>query len=182
MFLRHLLKWAPFKIDALGSITLLGADEVNRATGTLAINRVAEFLPLMCGHVIAGDSIRKPIPGFTLYNITDGICASDVSSWFSRWLQSQNVTYNRTTFIIEFAGQASNKERSLPWKISLGILYNVILITFSITLSDWWGFANSSALASAVILRTAMLRSLRKALDSSAEIGLHQSQELVKTL
>src|SRR5271170_5883454 len=100
MFIRWLLKWAPFKIDALGLVTLLGADELNGAIGRLSKSQLTEYLPLVGGFVIASDSIRSHIAGFTLYNVTDGICATDVAGWFARWLLFRDLTYNSTTLTI----------------------------------------------------------------------------------
>lgn len=182
MPLKYLLKWAPFKIDALAFVTLLGADEINRATGTLALNRIAEFLPLIGGHVIAGDSIRKPVSGFTLYNISDGICAPDVVPWLSRWLQSQHLTYNATTLTVGFVGPLSRKRRSPFWTVGLGIIVNIVLISFPIILRDLWGFANAIALVTAVVLRKVMIEALREAVDLSAARASYQNQELVKTI
>jgi len=97
----HFLKtWAPFRIDALGLVTLLGVDELNLAIGRLACNRVTEYLLLLGGYIIANDSFAKPIPGFLVYNISDGIMATDVAGWFSRWLICQDLTWSSTTLRI----------------------------------------------------------------------------------
>jgi hypothetical protein len=39
MPLEYLSKWAPFRIDALGLVTLIGADDVNRVVGRLVQSR-----------------------------------------------------------------------------------------------------------------------------------------------
>ena len=100
MVMGWLLTWTPFKIDALGLISILGADEVDRSIGRLSRSCLTEYLPLISSFVIANDGIRSPIPGFVLYNISDGICATDLAGWFSRWLLSQDLTYNCTTLTI----------------------------------------------------------------------------------
>lgn len=35
----------------------------------------------------------ESMPGFTLYNMTDGIKGVDVTGWFCRWLLSQHLTW-----------------------------------------------------------------------------------------
>jgi hypothetical protein len=45
MAAHRLHTWSPFKIDALGLVTLIGTDEINRAVGRLSVNEVTEFLP-----------------------------------------------------------------------------------------------------------------------------------------
>lgn len=182
MTLKHLLKWAPFKIDALGLLTLLGADEVNLVVGTLTFSQVCEFLPLMGGHVVASDSIRNPLTGFTLYNISDGICASDMAPWFCRWLQSQGLTYNATTLAIGSTSPSEDQKRVSSQPIVLGIILNAILISVPLSLGDWWGFANATALIIAALLRAAIVGALREAIDSSVSRASAQSQELVKAL
>lgn len=100
MVLGRLLEWTPFKIDAMGLVTILGADEMNRSIGRLSRSRITEYLPLVSSFVVASDSICSLIPGFELYNITDGIYTPDFAGWFSRWLLSQDLTYNCTTLTL----------------------------------------------------------------------------------
>lgn len=80
MLLNYLVSWAPFHIDALGIVTFLGAEQIDQAVGRLARNRFTSCLPLLGAYKIAGNDIVKPIPGFTLYNITDGILATDLTA------------------------------------------------------------------------------------------------------
>ncbi len=70
----HTVKdWAPFRLDALGLVTLLRAEEVNVAIGALQHSLFTECLPLFGTYMIAGNKFTRPIPGFALYNITDGV-------------------------------------------------------------------------------------------------------------
>ena len=96
----HLLNWQPFRIDALGLITLLGASELDIAIGQLFFPSTTEFAPLLAPFIISNNSFTKPIPGVTLYNITDGIVATDVSGWVVRWLMSRDLGWNSATLII----------------------------------------------------------------------------------
>lgn len=82
MVIRWLRKWTPFKIDASGLVTILGADEVNQFVGRLSRSRLTEYLPLVSSFVIANDGITSAIPGFELYNKSDGIRATDFTGWF----------------------------------------------------------------------------------------------------
>ena len=76
----HFLKtWAPFKMDALGIVTLLGADEMDAMVGRLVRTPYTNYLPLLGAYTVAGNSITKPLPGYAVYNITDGIKATDVA-------------------------------------------------------------------------------------------------------
>jgi len=90
----------PFRLDALGLVTLLGTQELDIAIGRLVTNHFTEYLPLLGAYIIAGESITKPIPGFVLYNITDGICATDVTGWFARWLMCQKLSPSSSTITI----------------------------------------------------------------------------------
>ena len=59
----NIKNWSPFKIDALGIVTLLGADAVRKSLGRLVYSPF-EYLPLLAGHIFADNSVMEPIPGF----------------------------------------------------------------------------------------------------------------------
>ncbi|KAK5948667.1 hypothetical protein OHC33_010270 [Knufia fluminis] len=96
---RQAYEWSPFKLDALGLITLLGTPEVDQAIGQLTDNTWCEYLPFLAANVVAADSFTKPSPGYQLFNITDGIRALDLNGWFTRWLEQQDLQY--VTTVIE---------------------------------------------------------------------------------
>jgi hypothetical protein len=100
--LTSLKNWSPFKIDALGLITLLGADVIRKALGRLVYSPF-EYFPLLAGHIFADNSVAEPIPGFVLYNITESMKAVDLSAWFTRWLLCQYLTYSNTRLEIRSA-------------------------------------------------------------------------------
>ena len=81
---KGLLTWAPFQIDALGLITLLGAEEVNASVGRLVRSTWLEYLPLLGAYVIANESFREKKPGYHIYNISQGIHTTDLAPWLSR--------------------------------------------------------------------------------------------------
>lgn len=80
----------PFRIDALGLVTLLGTPEVDNHVGKLVRSRYIEFLPLLGAYVIASDQITDKQPGFQLYNIDKCIFTPDLAGWFTRWLATQD--------------------------------------------------------------------------------------------
>ena len=82
--LQGLSRWAPFKIDALGLVTLLGQEEVNAKLGRLVREGYLDFMPLLGAFVIAGDLFRDRQAGFNLYNITSGITTPEMAGWFTR--------------------------------------------------------------------------------------------------
>jgi hypothetical protein len=57
--------WAPFKIDALGLATVLGASELNIMFGTLLRSQYLECVPTLATYIVAGNYFAKPISGFT---------------------------------------------------------------------------------------------------------------------
>ncbi|KAK5173559.1 uncharacterized protein LTR77_002240 [Saxophila tyrrhenica] len=163
MTLTWLKNWQPFQIDALGLVTLLGAEQVNKALGCFIAHPVSDYLPLLAAFVVAGDSFNEPIPGFQLYNVTDGIVAYDISPWFSRWLFMQDLTWNSTYLSVHFS-----RTRRLRWpticSLACGLVVNGTLIAVAAVMGDWWGLANASALAISVIVRRYLLEERAKGL------------------
>ena len=166
--LEQIRKWDPFRIDALGLVTMLGSEEVDRSIGRLIENPWAEYLPLLGAFVVAGDRFARPIPGFVVYNVSDGIMATDVAGWFSRWLSTQELNWNTTFFIW---GSRQNpqrvwRRRTLP--ISIGLIINSGLIILAILVRDWFGFINAIALATSVLVRWYLIKQHRDFLDQEA--------------
>jgi hypothetical protein len=182
MYLPILKNWSPFRIDALGLVTLLGVDELNIALGRLVRNRYTEYLPLLGGFIVAQDRIVKPLPGFVVYNITDGVMATDVAGWFSRWL-SVNLTWSSTTLHISSrrsnAGNLRQMGSLLP---ALMALFPTLAITgLAATIGDWWGFANTLSMLFSVFVRSTVVGQNRKALNMAAAKAITSSTEEVKT-
>ncbi|EXJ80648.1 hypothetical protein A1O3_06932 [Capronia epimyces CBS 606.96] len=163
----HLKSWAPFRIDALGLITIIGAPQVNRALGTLVTHGLAEYLPLLAQQELAGDSILEPITGFHLYNLDDHIYATDIAGWFGRWLKYQkSLSWNSTCFFID---TIDNPWTMPAWQKAAGISLPILFMTgaaaLAVAAEDWFGLANVGALAVSVLVRVALLSTLRAALD-----------------
>lgn len=106
MLLTRFESWAPFRVDALGIVTILGADQMDLVLGRLAHTGFSTFLPLLGAYKAADNSIVKPIPGFTLYNVSDGVLATDINGWFARWLLCQDLTFTSTTLIMSILCQS----------------------------------------------------------------------------
>ena len=182
MLIKWLRSWAPFKIDALGLVTLMGAEEVNRSVGRLSKSHITEYLPVVASFVFANDSFRSGIPGMEMYNISDGIFATDLAGWFSRWLLMQKVTYNCTTLSINVRTPYAQQNKTPVLAISLGLAASLSVIILACLTSDWWGLANAISLGISVLVRSAMLEALRRSVDRSASSAVLQSGTVVKIL
>src|SRR5947209_13311360 len=93
---QSLSSWAPLRIDALGIVTLLGAEEIDASLGRLAQSRWLEYMPLLAGFVFASDRFREKQSSYILYNITSGIMTTDLAAWFTRWMQAQEFEVTRS--------------------------------------------------------------------------------------
>ena len=183
MLLSHLNEWAPFRLDALGIVTILGADQMDLTIGRLAQTGVAGLLPVLGAYKVADNSIIRPIPGFHLYNVSDGILATDLTGWFARWLLAQEVTFTSTTIKI------SAEKRSFPelWLryfqqyVVAFVIFGSLCVLVVLT-GDWWGFANLVAMLASVVVRCIIIQQNCAALDSAVSKGLSVSNETVKTL
>lgn len=153
-----------FEIDALGLVTLLGADEVNLAVGTLQRRRYTEYLPLLAAFVISGNRFTAEQPGFMLYNLSDGIQSTELKGWFTRWLMNQKI--NNATTVFEWKRRDSNAQ-SVSWiAFALSILLVTPLLVCTILMGDWYGVGNSAAIIVSIFTRTYLLTKLRQARNS----------------
>ncbi len=161
---RELLQWAPFKIDALGLVTLLGAEEINASVGRLVRSHFLEYFPLLGAFVISGNSFRNKEAGFNLYNITQGIHTTDLAAWLTRWMQSQKFESNRSLvrWTVEPI-QVPVWEKLLG--MSLPSCANGMLLAMTVLSYDWYGFANAMAMFLSIVVRCYMVSSVRSAID-----------------
>ncbi|KAI1460213.1 hypothetical protein F4805DRAFT_19687 [Annulohypoxylon moriforme] len=178
VFLDVLKDWQPFQLDALGLVTLFGAKEMNTAIGNLIQSWVTEWLPILGSYAVANDEIKSLEPGFVLYNVTDGIVATDVSAWFTRWLNSYPLTYASTTVTVTLdRGTVPALQR--VYSMIIGFLTCGFLLIFAIVLKDWWGVANNAALCLTVLIRQQMVTELRSALDKTLDdLGADHGDEI----
>ncbi|KAL9620530.1 MAG: hypothetical protein Q9160_004999 [Pyrenula sp. 1 TL-2023] len=168
MLLRELLGWAPFRIDALGLVTIFGAEEVNMNVGRLSRSPWTDFLPLLGSYTIAGNNITKPIPGFTAYNITDGIVTSDVPGWFSRWLLAQDLSWNTTSLKVEYQKRRIRLSDTIC-TYGVGASCLAIVLALALGIGDWWGVANAASMIISSIVRKFIVEQNRRAVDLAAE-------------
>lgn len=159
-----------FQIDALGLVTLLGADEVNLAVGTLQRRRFTEYLPLLAAYVIAGNRFTLEQPGFVIYNLSQGITSTELKGWFSRWLMSQMVE-NATTVLTWEPKKKPAPGVSLFTSLIAPIFSFILvapLVVFTFLMGDWYGVGNSAAIVFSIFTRAYLLWELRHARDKAA--------------
>ena len=159
-----LLRWQPFQIDALGLVTLLGAEEVNAAVGRLVQSKWLEYLPLLGAYVIANQRFREKEASYHIYNITRGIHTTDMASWLSRWIKAQNFEQTRSFVRWTYQERKGSFKSELP-AITLGVVGLGFLVAMTILSYDWYGFANAMSMASSVMVRYYMVKSLRARID-----------------
>lgn len=166
------MSWQPFKIDALGLVTLIGAEEVNKAVGRLVQSRYTTFLPLLGAYLIAGNQFTAAGPGYNLYNITDAVTTSSISGWFGRWLSSQDIS----TGITVFRWNVSDSKRKFPvrdyFTDAIGPTLLAALTALTILMGDYWGLANTLAMVFSVIVRWYLVRENVHSLD---RMSIHTS-------
>lgn len=197
MLLLHYLKhWGPFHIDALGIVTLLGADEVNNHVGKLVRNSFLEYLPLLGSYIIANDAFVQKQPGFQLYNFDAFIYTPDISGWFTRWLMAQDLRTASSCVEWDINPQPLSTTVSIWVALILGILLNggFMVLTVMMGVSggssfrlfpwyiflyptgvhmiltirqDWWGLANAISMAVSTATRAYLVSRNRKWLDEA---------------
>lgn len=173
MPLSYLNGWAPFRIDALGLVTLVGAEEVNKKVGRLVGSRYTKFLPLLGAYLIAGDQFTTMTSGFNLCNVSDVITATSLSAWLTRWLQSQRLKRNKT--ILKWSVDLDREEdRSWRrcWNTSLPVIVGFIpiacCVALAICMGDWWGLSNVVSMGVSVLVRWCLVRENINALDRAS--------------
>jgi len=173
--LHRIFPWQPFRLDALGLVTLLGAEEVSRAIGGLQHSLMTEYLPLMGAYLIAANKFTDPLPGYQAYNITDGIIPPSLNGPFTRWLDNHIYTNSRskdnTTIVTWTLAPKADMDR--VWRkhcvpLAIGIVLNSALLVITILMADWYGIANSAGMILSVAVRWYLLRETRLSLGEWA--------------
>ena len=158
--------WKPFSIDALGLVTLLGAEEVNSAVGRLVTNAYLEHLPLLGAFVIAGDRFTEKAAGFNLYNISKGIHTTDLSAWLTRWMLSQDFEVTRN-----YVKWSVTEPRTRTKEIAIGLIISFVLNGFLVAMTvlsrDWYGFANAISMIVSIMVRSYVIGQQRAAMDDT---------------
>jgi len=177
----HVLKtWAPFKIDALGLVTLLGAEEVDDAIGRLAQSTYLEYMPLLGAFVIAGDRFREKKPSFSLYNISEGIHTTDLSPWLTRWMTSQDFETTRSFVRWTVTPPRPHRRRTLIAAL-LSFIFNGFLIALTILSKDWYGLANGLAMVTSILVRAYVIKANRDGIDLMIDESIDQGVEIGMT-
>lgn len=181
MALDYLKNWAPFSIDALGLVTILGADEVDRAVGRLTRSFLTDWLPLLGAYTIASDRVTEAVPGFTLYNITDGISATDISGWFARWLLCQDLAFSASTIRISVVRNNHNRDLARRLcSVALGMATLAPIVVMAVLIGDWWGLANAISMLTSVLVRRAVVSANNQALGRAVLDPSYTAEEVVK--
>jgi hypothetical protein len=159
------MNWQPFKIDALGLVTLIGAEEVNKSVGRLVQSRYTTFLPLLGAYLIAGNQFTAAGPGYNLYNITDAVTTGSICGWFGRWLSSQDISTGTTVF----RWHISASKRKVPLQDyltdAIGPILLASLTALTLLMGDYWGLANTLAMVFSVVVRWYLVRENVASLD-----------------
>ena len=166
--LKQLKSWAPFKIDALGLVTLLGAGQVDQAVGRLSRNRFIDHLPFLALNVVAGDDINQPQSGYAVYNFSDAVVTSQLAPWFTRWLAAQNITQCSSVMFLTYDADGASFSR---WDNALSIVVSSVVLLIMVILAgltwDWWALANAVSLIVSVICRRYILFELSSFIDAA---------------
>ncbi|KAF7540763.1 hypothetical protein G7054_g1169 [Neopestalotiopsis clavispora] len=166
--LASIAKWAPFQLDALGLVTIFGAKEMNTSIGNLAYSWVTDWLPVLGSYAVANNEIAQPEHGFVLYNITDGVMATDVAAWFTRWLISFPPNYTSTVIRLKMDGRpVTATQKGISLAIGSGVIS--LSLCFASLTADPWGIANSTAMALQVLVRQQMVQQLRMSINKTSE-------------
>jgi hypothetical protein len=160
------IRMASVPVDALGLITLLGAEEVNKWVGRLVPSKWMEYMPLLAMYVISGDRFRAESPSFSLYNISSGIFTTEFAAWLTRWVKCQNSERNRVIVFWEIA-KMPQKQRLLEnsTAISVSFCFTGLLLTASVLARDFYGAANACAIIVSIFTRACILHANRTAID-----------------
>ncbi|KAL4794684.1 hypothetical protein BDV19DRAFT_390050 [Aspergillus venezuelensis] len=177
--LEHWSREAGFHIDALGLLTLLGADEMNRSVGRLMPTPYFHYLPLLGAFTVAGNRFVEKVPGFTLYNIDAGLTTTELAGWFSRWLRAQDFRTVRSKVTWRIVEVDNN---SLPWRtytvraLLVAVPVHGILIALAVLTGDWWGFTNVISMIISVAVRCSLVAQNQAGIDANIEEAERQVQ------
>lgn len=172
-----LSRWAPFKIDALGLVTLLGQEEVNVKLGRLVREGYLDFMPLLGAFVIAGDLFRDRQAGFNLYNITSGITTPEMAGWFTRWLKAQEFDKDKKDVVWEIEAEKRSYAKMNWIAFMVAFFFQAGFLALTVLIGDWYGIANSLSMTASVLVRVYVLKANRDAIDKAIEDTTKQAKE-----
>lgn len=175
---KSLKSWSPFRLDALGLLTMLGADEMSREIGSLSANTLVSWMSLLGGNVVPSNAFVNPLHGYTLYNISDAIQSTSLAGWFSRWLLAQHPSQNTSVFFWSV--------RTYPRcyghrAIVIGAIVNMCIVALPLLVGDFYGLASALCIDAGIIVRAYLVRQNRDAIDRAAVDTSVHSNDLVRT-
>ncbi|KAJ6102899.1 hypothetical protein N7486_005326 [Penicillium sp. IBT 16267x] len=144
-------------IDALGLVTLIGADEMDRSIGRLMPSVYFDYLPLLGAFIVAGDQFRDRKLGYTLYNISAGIVTTELSGWFTRWLRAQEFHKIRSKVTWEVVDRPPQRMKFSIGLFLISLPLHGMLLALTVLAADWWGFTNVLAMIISVVVRCAQV-------------------------
>lgn len=180
MSLERLQNITSFRIDALGLITLLGSQELDLAFGSLRETPLFDALPTFAPFLGVGTFLTTPVSGFHLYNITDAILATDVSTWFGRWLSRQDLTWNSDIISVSRT-QHQGQTGSVIKVLFLPVCAAGVSLTLALLTGDCWALVNILAMHLLAWLRWIRLSGLRSSLEALTR-HRQQSDTLVRAI
>jgi hypothetical protein len=167
----NIKRWQPFKLDALGLVTLLGEKEVDQSLGQLQRRKYTEFLPLLAAFVVAGDRFNDEQAGFALYNISDAILTTELKGWFTRWLSSQKIKNGTSIFRWRVADTPQHSPARQFVAPVISFLCVAPMLACTIVIGDWFGIGNSMAIIASIFVRVILLWQRRTAINKVATKG-----------
>ncbi|KAL4783336.1 hypothetical protein BJX76DRAFT_358080 [Aspergillus varians] len=161
-------------IDALGLVTFIGGEEMDRSIGRLMPSAYFNHLPIVGAYIVAGDRFTEKRPGYTIYNISAGIMTTELAGWFSRWLQAQSFHQVRSKVTWEWDDSRSRPRHWSTWFVSVVLIslpLHGMLIAMTVLAADWWGFANAMAMIILVAVRCAQVSSHQAGIDTNIRMA-----------
>ncbi|KAJ6036368.1 hypothetical protein N7540_000647 [Penicillium herquei] len=165
------------RIDALGLVTLLGAEEMDRSIGRLMPSVYFDYLPLLGAFIVSGDRFTERKLGYALYNISAGIVTTELSGWFSRWLRAQEFHKIRSKVTWELVDRPPRKKAFSVRLFLISVPLHGILLALSILAADWWGFANVIAMIISVFVRCVQVAENQAGIDENIRLAEEEANE-----
>lgn len=164
------------RIDALGLVTLLGAEEMDRSVGRLMPSQCFDYLPLLGAFTVAGNRFTEKKTGYFLYNISAGIMTGELAGWFSRWLHAQHFHKVRSKVTWKIVDRP-HRWRPLFINLFIGVSLQGMLIAMTVLGADWWGFANVMAMVISVVVRCAQVAENQAGIDENIRTAEKEVEE-----
>ena len=137
---------------------------MDQSLGSLVHWQFTEYLPFLAANIIAQDAFTQAVPGYILYNISDGIVAVDVTGWFCRWALAQTFSWHSSILFMSNKRPKPGQEGSAR-SLLLATLALCPCLAVAFLTGDWWAFANVTSMVISVVIRGILIGENRKAID-----------------